>query len=1278
MPESGTVKREGSPCVAPAAVTSDGMAKGQAANLDSVKAEEGYTDMHEEGSTSHYSAYMVKEEGMDVDEDYSSALRKQSTDHPGQAAVALPTPTLTPHAHASLSSFDFPASPIQSGSAIAPWGLLPALPGSVDLPALPLLPPLTVLPAVPPLRATPPSPSRSAIPLHRLIAAGTLVLPGCEILDEDSPHAEDGWVDLRKDTLRVIPQAEPEDVDEMLPPPSPPLTPKSSTSDQKVQKMKKKRKASTAGRLSPSKKAKSQHPLLDSLFHLVASLVVRATVRRAGLTVIVRVYVIPQDLPEMSDPAYVKDALRRPGVAAIFQLLNSIRASKEEWEGVLQERAVPSFLEEPDTRTLLEVYRDIESPSHDEAFIDKLEATPDIQDRLRWALTDGAEGLTTDMFPYQRATLAKMLARELAPQLVSLPAYIPLRDLLHPPQNVVVSLSSGSVRSKPEQVLEPKGGILAEDMGVGKTLITLSLVLSTLNELPKLNTVSTYLDNSSSSPPVLLTSISCGFPFPDEISEAKKLRPRVPEPLAGVEMSAKEELEYCAALAQQADQDARVVACPLPSLRSLMLQRIKTSPVSIRYPLDDPRLAGTQLLSDLQNTPPFYRVFPSRDQLDSRDGRKGAYQPTDVVVAATTLIVVPTDLVRQWVAEIDKHVALGALRVLVLRTAKDKFLSAAEMACFDVVLMSVARFSDAAEAQNTSLRGVHWRRLVVDEGHALASGNRMRKLAEELRSESRWAVSGTPSTNLRVTQDEEESALFAPTTISGGDRADLDRLGQLFARFVRHPASPKPDSLRKLAEIRVTSGGPRISRLAKILDRVVVRHHAAIIKQSFQLPPLTSRVVYIELEEAERKVYNALVALFSSNSITSQRVDQDYLFHKHHQKHLDTLTDNLQASTTFFGSTEFYWQLTEARDYGKDRLEKKDTKVKFTDDERQGLRKALEVIQEVLDDREAQLTSSAPGVAFEVEGFANDLLSPFLGLSAARNPLQRTVVSQSQLVRLRVNLKELRREDVKAWEDDEELLEEMITFEEKRKRLDAVPAGDAADMEEPLFKKRGKKDDTPLTALHTDSSFKQIRLVRTTSAKINHIVNEMLRYPDEKFIIFSSSIVDLIFANLSETLDLLGIRHAIFAGSHARSQDRGAIAQRFNTTTAAECKTILVDARLGGRGFTLTAASRVIMCESIWRADLEVQAAKRAHRLGQTRPVDLQVLVVKGTYEDALLRRRSELPPEDLAKRVKLPQQDNQLRDLLQSAQYLEPAPAATNGQLVSTKFLEVIHLVRD
>ena len=728
-----------------------------------------------------------------------------------------------------------------------------------------------------------------------------------------------------------------------------------------------------------------------------------------------------------------------------------------------------------------------------------------------------------------------MLARELAPQDIPSPAFLRRSTRVvglggswpedRKEQTFFVSLDGG-VRFEPLTVREPKGGILAEDMGVGKTVIVLALVMSTLSELPKLDGTSTFLDGSPSPPPsVLLTDVSVEFPFPFEMcvqprtslspscprraltlssharrEDAKKLKPRVTAPLMGVDLDYRELLEREAALARQAAEDDDIPHLPFPSLRSLMVHKVKTSPLACRYPhfdeVDGEHPLPQPLFDLLQTTPPFYRLFPSFSQREAR--RRDDSKPTKIVVAPTTLIIVPTELVRQWAGEIDKHVRPKALRVLVLRTSKDKFRSVDEMATYDVILMSVARFSDAAEAGDMSLRGVHWRRIVIDEGHVLAHANLTRKLAEELRAESRWAVSGTPSTNLRGGETGETSALFASNSATGGDRTDLDRLGNLFARFVKHPAFARPDSLRKLVQGHVLGGGERAARLETVFNRAIIRHDSAVVSSYIQLPPMTTSIVEVEMEEAERLVYNTLVGFFVSNSITSQRVDVDYLFHKSKRAELDVLCSNLATATTFFGSSEYYQHLVEARKYGEEALVTKRS-ADWSDDDRTKQRKVVDVFQEALDDPEVALTAGTPAVAMEVANLDDELVRTFIGLSGTRNPRGRALVSQNELVRLRVDLKELQREDVKAWADDEELVEELITFEEKRKRVDARPKNFEADPdEEPLFKKRGKKDATPLVPLPDDSIFRRVQLVRTTSSKINFIVSELRKHSSEK------------------------------------------------------------------------------------------------------------------------------------------------------------------------------------
>lgn len=190
---------------------------------------------------------------------------------------------------------------------------------------------------------------------------------------------------------------------------------------------------------------------------------------------------------------------------------------------------------------------------------------------------------------------------------------------------------------------------------------------------------------------------------------------------------------YEQALAREAAEDARRVRPPLPSLRQIMLSYVRTSPTPIHYSTKDKILVGAGLYENLEDTNPYYNLRPSPGQMVSRHGRQGVSQPSQVYVTSATLVVVPTDLVRQWRDQLKEHVERDALRVLVLRTKRDGFKTAQQLAAYDLILMSTSRFSDAADDPTSPLRRAHFRRLIVDEGHTLAGDNRMRKLAEEVR-----------------------------------------------------------------------------------------------------------------------------------------------------------------------------------------------------------------------------------------------------------------------------------------------------------------------------------------------------------------------------------------------------------------------------------------------------------------------------------------------------------------------------------------------------------------
>ena len=59
--------------------------------------------------------------------------------------------------------------------------------------------------------------------------------------------------------------------------------------------------------------------------------------------------------------------------------------------------------------------------------------------------------------------------------------------------------------------------------------------------------------------------------------------------------------------------------------------------------------------------------------------------------------------------------------------------------------------------------------------------------------------------------------------------------------------------------------------------------------------------------------------------------------------------------------------------------------------------------------------------------------------------------------------------------------------------------------------------------------------------------------------------------------------------------------------------------RVGGVGLNLTKASYVFHLDPWWNPAVENQATDRAHRIGQTKPVNVMRLVMHNTIEEKLL-----------------------------------------------------------
>ena len=64
---------------------------------------------------------------------------------------------------------------------------------------------------------------------------------------------------------------------------------------------------------------------------------------------------------------------------------------------------------------------------------------------------------------------------------------------------------------------------------------------------------------------------------------------------------------------------------------------------------------------------------------------------------------------------------------------------------------------------------------------------------------------------------------------------------------------------------------------------------------------------------------------------------------------------------------------------------------------------------------------------------------------------------------------------------------------------------------------------------------------------------------------------------------------------------------------------IIVSLRAGGTGLTLTRADTVLLYDPWWNPAVETQAADRAHRIGQDKPVFVYKLMTENTVEEKIL-----------------------------------------------------------
>lgn len=116
----------------------------------------------------------------------------------------------------------------------------------------------------------------------------------------------------------------------------------------------------------------------------------------------------------------------------------------------------------------------------------------------------------------------------------------------------------------------------------------------------------------------------------------------------------------------------------------------------------------------------------------------------------------------------------------------------------------------------------------------------------------------------------------------------------------------------------------------------------------------------------------------------------------------------------------------------------------------------------------------------------------------------------------------------------------------------------------------------------------------------------------------------LIFSQFVEMINLIEDYCHVLRGwdtcrivGDVAQADRAEQIERFNNDP--DVKIFLLTTRAGGQGINLASADTVILFDSDWNPQQDLQAQDRAHRIGQTRPVIVFRLATKNTVEEGLL-----------------------------------------------------------
>lgn len=886
-------------------------------------------------------------------------------------------------------------------------------------------------------------------------------------------------------------------------------------------------------------------------------------------------------------------------------------------------------------------------------------------------------GLRCALFPYQQSSLAKLLQRELWPETYSNPYLLSrVSPCVLPHGDRMYAFDPECFRfyrwSEISVYVDVRGGILCDEMGSGKTLICLALILATMDQIsrPDYESVTSCITSEMA------------MRFPDEKYQDK-------DPAAGL-LGRIVTAPFGAPSPGERLGRRPITHIPKPEPKTSHATRPRTGSVSLAkiaaHRLRTTHACRRDLIDTLPNqlqallgkeSAPFILLWPPLPHRVSRIIHNRT--PLRVYLTSATLVLVPQTLLMQWLDEMEKHCEPQSLRVLCITDMHTEIPTASELSQdYDVVLMSHARFGkEAGDDQSmrpdldmSPLMQVYWKRLIIDEGNMLAGDSLLVRLCAYLRVERRWVVSSTPTqalvgaSALHAAGDESAAPTYTKNVNwTASERKNLDKLKHLLVRFLRIPpmcgahvslpsamkASDLPSFKERDWNTLMGSGmnemreWPAKRRLYDILSRLMVRNRVEDVERDCPLPPLERRIVSLSMSSHECMTYNVLQSLIMLNAALSQEKDKKYSFHTSNKKFLASIMENLALACFHFAGQGFLRQAQQAYDRIIRQLDEPHRAAE------QFKQQAIEALH--------QLSAALHNEAWCERIQQGDILYK------AEHPEQRLLLAWSRSGTPWLTAEELlllRDEYLKEAAhilDEKDLLEKLSSRGLQYVHQKSGHIVSTISHRSPKTKNASKRVESLLEEITAPPQtlpveFQDILVHASTSTKLNGMLQEILdAVREEKVLVFSS--LDHVLYELAKALELCQVSF-LFYVSGMPQHLRNAYVNAFMHDSRFRC--LLMSTATGGRGLDLHCASRIILAEPIWQWDLESQVVKRAWRLGQTRRVLVSTYVMQHTHEERLIERKKTrfLKDNDAVERLQTLTDDSGMRAFVAHPQFLQ------------------------